>query len=74
MKKNSFKELESMIIRDRKDDGTSIKEQIQTQVGLFRLIGDIIELYGPNMPKVLQGFISKSNAPALDHDAHSSTE
>lgn len=74
MEKNSFKEFESMIIRDRKDDGSSIKEHIQTQVGLFRLIGDIIELYGPNMPKILQGFISKGSASSLDCDAHSSTE
>ncbi len=61
MKKNSFKELESVIIKDRSEQSKSTKQNVQSNIDFFKLVGDIVELYGPNFPKVLQSFVSVKN-------------
>ena len=72
MEKNSFKAFESLIISDRKDNGASTKDNVQANIGLFRLIGDIVELYGTNMPKVLGGFATNQKSQQPDENNASS--
>ncbi len=72
MKNNSFKAFENQIISDRKDNGASTKENVQATIGLFRLIGDIVELYGPNIPKVLSGITTKQKYQQPDDNNTSS--
>lgn len=55
MRKNNFKELENLMISQRKSDGEYTKNSIGHQTGLFRLVGDIIDLFFPRMIDTLIG-------------------
>lgn len=46
---NNFKELEKLMISARKADQDYTKMQINHTTGIFRFIGDLVELYLPRM-------------------------
>lgn len=55
MKVNNFKELERLMISNRAGDGDITKQQIGHTTGIFRFIGNLVELYLPRMVNSLIG-------------------
>jgi len=57
MRVNNFKELEKMEVEDMDQPISRIKNNVTGSLGLFRLVGDMMELF---MPKVFGLFVSMS--------------
>lgn len=55
MEINNFKELEKQEIAEIGKPPEAIQKKISHNLGLFRFIGDLIELYLPNAGKSLLG-------------------
>ncbi len=73
MSKNSFKELESLIINDRGTHSEVTKQNVQSNIIFIKFLGDIFELYGPNVVKVLQSISHVNNNSVKQNDTNSST-
>ena len=78
MDKNSFKELENLIIDNRGESGNITKKNIQSNIQFFELIGNLVELYVPNVPKILQCFdksqYSESTQNPIDPSSNNTTK
>jgi hypothetical protein len=54
MDKNSFKELESLYIKDRGTGSKETLQKIESNIHLFGFISNIIDLYLPKAGNVIQ--------------------
>ncbi len=55
MEINNFKELERQEIAELGKPPETIRQKIAHNIGLFRFIGDLVELYLPNAGKSIIG-------------------
>lgn len=56
MDKNSFKELEILNIKKRKDNGDEVKKNLGANIHLFNFVSNLIDLYIPKVGNVIQSF------------------
>lgn len=54
MYNNSFKELESLYIKDRGTGSQETREKIESNIHLLGFIGNILDLYLPKAGNVIQ--------------------
>ncbi len=72
MKKNSFKELESYLINQRTESSKiSTQQNVRSNLNLFELVGNIIELYVPVVPEILTSFDKKYDSKNTPDDLSS---
>lgn len=62
MEKNSFKELEELYIKERGNDGSEIRQNLGSNIQLFSLISNLIDLYLPKAGGVIQSLASFTNS------------
>jgi hypothetical protein len=65
MDKNSFKELESLYIKDRGTGSQETLQKIESNIHLFGFVSNIIDLYLPKAGSVIQslGSFNTSKKP-----------
>ncbi|MBK8055905.1 MAG: hypothetical protein IPK35_22205 [Saprospiraceae bacterium] len=54
MKKNSFKELETLYIQGRSTGAQETRQKIESNIHLFGFIANILDLYLPKAGNVIQ--------------------
>lgn len=61
MNKNNFKELEEILISKRPDDGQQTMTNLNTNIGMFGLASNLVDLFLPKVFNVISKSLENNN-------------